>query len=60
MDGEQLPMQVGLKVLSMRSAGTESEGTGANRVSWIISGERAWTSMVSRWDEYSIVVGRDC
>lgn len=38
-------MQVDLKVLSMRSEGTQSDGVGADWVSWITSGERAWTSM---------------
>lgn len=41
-------MLVDLKVLSMRSAGTESEGVGADTVSWIISGDKTWTSMMMR------------
>jgi hypothetical protein len=42
--GVVLPMQVELKVESIWSTGMESDGM--DRVSWIVSGERAWTSMV--------------
>lgn len=38
------PMQVEEKVLSISSGGIESVGVGM--VSWIVSGERAWISIV--------------